>query len=120
MFCFAQKPKAGTGTFSLSRSDLHVKVTVERTGRVLLARCERRNGLSFEIELGLSTRRLRVVRGILPTLHLQSAEDRATAKLRQVTWYDAVDGAPATWRQASTTTGRRKPERGWQSGCTRG
>ena len=110
---YAQTPKAGTGTFSLSRSDLHVEVRgilgvracldlLGVVGPALHAHCERRNGEIFDVYLHAARRHLLAVDGIMPRLRVQARG--ATGK--QLDWYDAVEGEPATWRQAFVKFGR--------------
>ncbi len=99
---FAQKPKAGTGTFTLSRSDTHVHV--ERVKEGLVARCARRDGWSFEVVLRPDDRRLLEVRGLMPKVDF--APRTASSPTGRADWYDAVDGSPTNWRQAFVKFGR--------------
>jgi len=99
---YAQSPKAGTGTFTLSRSDLHVTVTMEKHPLRLEARCERRNGEVFDVAVRARDRLLLGVRGVMPRLSYVLPGTQPAA----LDWYDAVEGKPTTWRQAFVKFGR--------------
>jgi|GEM_PF-2584735 len=105
----AGTPKAGTGSLVYNRADVRVEVR----GRVpfrdagkpvpsLLARCSYRNGRSYDIHLDPESRDLLGVIGRFPTLSYLPHDPAA----RPVTWYDAIEGDPATARQAFVKFGR--------------
>lgn len=120
---FAKKPKAGTGTFTLTRSDLHVEVRGVKTvaelqaitpgfagpGPLLHAHCQQRGGQSFDVFLKPDRRQFVALLGGLPRVDLRNRQSEGTA----ATWYDAVEGTPKTWRQAFVKFGRgyHLPER---------
>ena len=109
---FAGKPKAGSGSFAFHRADVHVEVlgtevvgvvAKDPPAEMLVARCTLRSGRRYEVRLGAESRQLFEVRGIMPTTSYVIA---GAVPGPAPDWYDAVEGAPKSARQAFVKFGR--------------
>ena len=106
---FAGTPKAGSGSFAFHAADTHVEVLAAGqltldgvTTPSLHARCTLRDGRRYDVHLDPDRRSVLAVVGRMPTTLLVPA----TAEAKKPDWYDAVEGAPATARQAFVKFGR--------------
>ena len=100
---------AGTGSLAYNRADVRIDVlgttifkSARRPVQSLLARCSFRNGLAYDIHLDPTSRDLLGVIGRVPSLSYLPHDPAA----KPVTWYDAIEGEPASARQAFVKFGR--------------
>ena len=106
---FAEPPKAGTGSLVFNRADVRIDVVGRKPfvqdGRAqpaLWARCSHRTGVRYDVYVDPESRDFLGLVGHLPALSYLPASETA----RPVDWYDAVDGAPQSARQAFVKFGR--------------
>ena len=106
---FASPPKAGTGSLVFNRADVTIDVEpkarleIGGQGRASMrARCSYRSGIAYDIHVDRESRDLLAVVGRMPTLSYLPPD----AAAKKVTWYDAVESAPKSARQAFVKFGR--------------
>lgn len=106
---FAGKPKAGSGSFAFQAADTHVQVLGEgpfvldgARRPTLRADCTLRSGRRYTVHLDPRTRDLVAVVGTMPKTMYVAADAPGAAP----DWYDAIEGKPATARQAFVKFGR--------------